>query len=301
MPIFSRRAPAVRKQVSYEIDANLLETGQLLEALRKLFNSPNYKPPQPPAVASKIHAMSKQRNVDVQEIVRLIEQDAMLAAGVLRIAESAAYSTKIPPRTISEAVMRLGLERLTNIVWEAAMSGSVFRAKGLEGTMDSIRKHSIVTANFTQLVASYTSVPEDHAFLHGLLHDVGLTAIIIAIAGMRRQGVEIDVDENSATIEEAHEEAGATIARLWKLAPELSIAIGSHTSCLVDGHVHPLIATQVIAESIACDLGYGIRLGHSVIDAPGPAIVDRAMNSLALANLDSLRDECARRLEGIAL
>ncbi len=295
MSHFSRRPAANPNQSPYEFDAALLKTGQILEVLRAVFNSPNYRPPHLPAVALKVHSLSEKPRVYMDEVVGVVEQDGMLAADVLKIAGSAAYTTSMPPRTISEAVMRLGLDRLKSVVWESAMSSRVFRAPGLENTMRTIRQHSVAIAHIARIVAYQTMVVEEQAFLHGLLHNVGLTAIIIAIADIQRQGMDIDLEGSVQAIEEARQEAGVTVAKLWNLDSELTASIVSQSPG--SAGQNPVLEILTVSDVIARDLGYTVKLGDTPLAGPTPSEFEQSVASLRLPSTDSLRVACARRLE----
>lgn len=279
-----------------------MKTGQILQVLRSVFGSPNYKPPQLPIIALKVHAMSKKPRVSLEEIVDLIEQDSMLAADVLRIAGSAAYSSGVPPRTISEAVIRLGLDQLKSIVWESAMTRKVFRADALERTMKSIRRHSIATAHIARMVAYETPILEEQAFLHGLLHNVGLSAIVGTLADMQRQGIDIDASAHLKDISDAQDEAGDTVASLWGLDPELSASMSSHRNRLDAMQKSNVVSVVTVADYIARSLGYIVKFGNVSTAAPSPTDTAYAFNSLNLASkADSLRDACARLLAQTSL
>src|ERR1035437_715688 len=56
--------------------------------LRAIFGSPGYKPPILPSVALEIHDLSCRPDIDTEKLVALLERDPMLAAHVLRVANS---------------------------------------------------------------------------------------------------------------------------------------------------------------------------------------------------------------------
>ncbi|MEO0325447.1 MAG: HDOD domain-containing protein, partial [Myxococcota bacterium] len=211
----------------HTIDVELLDDSELIGELRGLFARKDYHPPMPPTVALEVHALSKRSDAEVDTVVALLERDAMLAAEVLRIAQSPAYAARIPPRTLGEAVMRLGLRNLMQVVWEAALNAKVFKSKAYQAPMESLRRHSVAMAHASRLVAAHTSVAEDQAFLFGLLHDIGFAACFIALS--ERRGREpIDVHDEAAALETMHSEAGETLAKLWNLPKELELCIGHH-------------------------------------------------------------------------
>jgi HD-like signal output (HDOD) protein len=64
------------------------------------FQDPEYRPPPLPGVALELLALSARDDVDAERVVRLLEQDEMLAGGVLRLVRSPIYATRAPVRTL---------------------------------------------------------------------------------------------------------------------------------------------------------------------------------------------------------
>ncbi|MEM1413310.1 MAG: HDOD domain-containing protein [Myxococcota bacterium] len=293
-----RRQHASYGQGSHTIDVELLDESELIAELRGLFAREDYRPPMPPTVALEVHALSKRPDADVDAVVALLEKDAMLTADVLRIAQSPSYATRIPPRTLSEAVMRLGLKNLVQIVWQAALGARVFKAKAYEQPMESLRRHSVAMAHATRMVAAHTSVAEDQGFLFGLLHDIGYAAIFIALS--ERRGREpIDIANEVAALEALHPEAGETLAQVWNLPKELELCIGHHDVAEIQGYAHPLLATGLVAQELVEELGHGLAHGSEPLEKVSRAAVTHARETVALgdAALEKIREQLAERLE----
>src|SRR5215831_7820282 len=81
----------------------------LIDELNKTFASPDYQPPLLPAAALEMLALARDPNVSFGEIVSLLESEPLIAARVLRIAQSPFYSGGARVQTIDDAVMRLGI------------------------------------------------------------------------------------------------------------------------------------------------------------------------------------------------
>ncbi len=296
MSLVSRTHPGYGRG-DHTIDVELLDDSELIAELRGLFARDDYRPPMPPTVALEVHALSKRADADIDAIVGLVERDAMLAAEVLRIAQSPAYAARMPPRTLGEAVMRLGLGNLMQVVWQAALNAKVFKAKAYEAPMGSLRRHSVAMAHASRAVAAHTSVAEDQAFLFGLLHDIGFAACFIALAE-RRQREPIDVRQEAAALDALHAEAGETLAQLWNLPKELELCVGHHTVAEIQGYAHPLLATGLVAQHLVEELGFGLIVDDVALEHTSGAAYARAKDSLALADgvIAGLRSDLEMRL-----
>jgi HD-like signal output (HDOD) protein len=272
-----------------------LDSDEIVRELRATFGSPSYAPPMLPAVALEVQRLVKQPDIGLMDVVKVIETDALLAADVLRVAQSPIFATRIPPKSIQDAASRLGLNGLRDVVWQAAMSGRVFRVKAYEKPMRALRRHALASGTVTRLVASKTSVSMEYGFLAGLLHDVGLAACFIAFGERRRPPT---VEDIALPLQALHHEAGEVVAKLWGLPQELQWVIGHHSHPTIQGYDHPLISCLVLAHRCCEDLGYGVTLQQGAcFDGVSDHAIRVSMRTLGLDDLDAIRAEAAQTLE----
>ncbi|MEM9067681.1 MAG: HDOD domain-containing protein [Myxococcota bacterium] len=260
-------------------DAEALETVVTIrKRLQQVLADPGYKPPMLPQVALEVHELSKQPTVDLDAVIDLISQDAVLATQVLRRAQSSVYATRVPPRSLEDAVRRLGLANIRDVVWEVALGMRVFRCKPYRKAMEELRAHSVATARCAKAIASYTSVGEDYAFLAGLLHDVGLAAMLM-ILGEDRKPLPLKSIAND--LFDIHEQATETVGQLWELPADLTLVLSHHHHPNIGGYDHPLIAILCVAEEIAKQLSRGLGWTETS-DATHPAQLQRSVDALGI-------------------
>jgi HD-like signal output (HDOD) protein len=140
-----------------------------------------YRPPLLPVVAVRVLELSRAPEASFGAIVDVIESDPLFAASVLRTASSPLYASKTPLRSIQQALLRLGLQNLTDICVEVAMTGRVFKAPGYELPMEMIRRHSVAVGHAARLIAHRAGAAAESAFSLGLLHEAGLAVGILAL------------------------------------------------------------------------------------------------------------------------
>jgi HD-like signal output (HDOD) protein len=263
-------------------DDAFLDPTELLDELRALFASPNYHPPLLPAVALDVHALTKRADSSIADVVRLVRRDAMLAADVLRRAQSPAFVTKNAPRTLEDAAQRLGMRGIRDLVFEVAMTGKVFRSDVLEGPMDELRRHSTRVAMVAREVALETAISDDSVFLAALLHDVGLVAALHALADWKKKGRRFELADARSALTEIHVAAGTALVRLWGLPDELGWVVGAHHDPTIQGYVHPVAACIVVAEEV-CSFVFGdLQLAGEFLEGTGPHVRGIAQKSLGL-------------------
>ncbi len=250
---------------------------ELLRSLGETFASPQYRPPVLPRAATELLALANNCATPVAKIVELIESDPMLAARVVSRANSAAFSAGQPSRTLREAVSRLGLNRLRDIVVEAAVSLRVFRVPAYQPTMERLRTHATATAEIARVVCRYATVDGELAFLAGLLHDIGVAGVLIALAE-RPKNEQPDATLLRYALDQAHAQASERMAQLWQLPPELALVGRHHHELLVGRHVHPLSAVVAVAEEEALQRGAGLP----DVDRPSPSLLAKARDALGI-------------------
>jgi HD-like signal output (HDOD) protein len=228
------------------------------ECLMRKFSSPAYRPPVLPRVALELHKLSRSSNVDIRRVAALAESEPILCAGVIRRAQSAFYANGGERvQSVHQAIVRLGLDTVSNLFLEVAMGARLFRAPGFEGPMEQLRLHSVATAHAAARIARRTAIFEDFAFLSGLLHDMGLAAAMISLAEMSPKNPPAFSEVWPALLA-VHEEATRTLCDLWKLPPDLSLVLSKHHYAMMNGMIHPLSAILAIAEWEVAQLGFSI-------------------------------------------
>jgi HD-like signal output (HDOD) protein len=277
------------------------KTPDIAAALRSVFTSPSYRPPLLPAIALEVHQLAERSSVDLTKMVAVIEKDPLLAARVLRIAHSAASAPSGSIPSVRDAVVRIGLRNVADLAWEVALDTRVFRSKSYGGIMELVRRHSIACAHLARLVASFTSIASDYAFLCGLLHDVGMAAALVIMGA--ETGQPLSENECADVLSSCHEEASRVVAALWKLPQDIQIVLGCHHSVVVGSVVHPLAAVVAIAELLARQLDLGMRVGANNCDATTGAALAKAREALRLDDkqMEALRLQAKTLMDSLTL
>src|SRR5215475_15928608 len=166
--------------------------------------------------------------LDIHQVVRLISQDKSLAARCLQVANSPLFGVNHEVETIQTAVVALGLNRIQEI----AISCSLLRllpAVSFGANPSVFWAHSLACAMVAREFASRIGFPDPaKAYAAGLLHDVGIVALLWVVPHDFRRSFEHG-NSNRMPLHEAEEqmlgvthcECGKIIARNWHLPPEL--------------------------------------------------------------------------------
>jgi HD-like signal output (HDOD) protein len=295
IPINPRRADYAKGEVEVDAAAYLLSPEAMVDSLRQALTSPSYRAPILPSVAIELMRLTRQPQVRLGEVRQVLERDTMLAARVLQLAQSALYSRGAPIRSLDEAISRLGLRTLEELFLQTVLSMRVFRASGYDALMADLMRHSTLTAHIARLACRMTSIPDEFAFLCGLLHDVGMAAGLILCSERFAAGAgqTLPFEEVSGALQIVHEEASAILAEAWELHPEVKLVIGIHHQTKLGSRVHPMAAVLCVSDWIAAESGTAIGTESHAEQAAAAA---RHLG-FSTRNLDGLRERAREVLE----
>jgi len=238
--------------------AALLDRDEITARLKRTFSSPSYTPPLLPAAAAEILELAQKPKVTFEQVAPVLESDPILAARVVSVAQSAVYSPRSPIHTLHQAAVRLGVNGVRDLVLEAALDMRVFRAKGHDAAMARLARHSRAAAHVVRKVCLRTRVEAEHAFLCGLLHDVGFAACTLSLSQDRELG-RTPFEALAPAIDEVHPDASALLARAWGLDPSIEELVRTHHEVLVRGKPEPLNAALIVAEHLSWEAGAGLE------------------------------------------
>ncbi|MFT5582985.1 MAG: HD-like signal output (HDOD) protein [Cognaticolwellia sp.] len=275
-----------------------MSTDQVVQALQGTFRRVSYAPPMLPRVAIEILRLS-QAPVTIElsrDIEPLLAQDPLLTAQVLRAANAPGMGAKKPIRSIRQAVTRLGLRGLRDVVITVSLRSRVFRTPSYQAELDALFSHSMAMATISQRVAQTTKGDARFAYLCGLLADLGIASSLL-VFGELPEGAPPLFSLWPAMLE-VHEEAAATVGQAWRLPEEVVAVIGAHHRTPSGPHAR-LQSTLAVAEEIAVLLG--LHLGcqdPSWASFLSEERFTRARDALGVtpSKFEAILDQCAGEL-----
>jgi putative nucleotidyltransferase with HDIG domain len=201
------------------------------ELVLKRIDSDELALPSLPLVAVKCLDILSRPDFSVPELAKTIETDPLIAARILRLANSAARATLEPARSVVQAVMRLGADELQAMMFEVS-ARPLFESH--DRTISSLGRelwaHSLAVALLARAQVRRVAGPQpEAAYLAGLLHDIGkpLMAAMLLDAERRLFNVRTRTWLFPAAwlslIARVHRRVGLALAQAWRL-PDLVVA-----------------------------------------------------------------------------
>lgn len=238
--------------VAYALKKTLSDT--LLE-LRAALADPNYSPPMLPRAAMDVMRLSRQTNVDLARLAQVLEQDPLLAASVLRVAQSPAYARRWEPRSVREALGRLGMRGMRAVVMEAALGAVPFPVGHWQKLATAVKARCVALGHVSRAVAQLpqSGVDPEESFLAGLLADSGKLAVLGVLAERR---LPLDRHGSMPVLEALHTDAVAVLARAWHLPDPVRDVLVSHHSLALRGELGRVACVVRVSETLV-DLADG--------------------------------------------
>ncbi|WP_428606448.1 HDOD domain-containing protein [Sedimenticola sp.] len=153
---------------------------QLSEILLSDLSQDRLKLPSLPEVAIRIGRALEDGISDAHQIAEIIQIDPVITAKLIKAANSALYGGLNPVETCAGAVVRLGGDVTHKLVLSFALR-ELFQSDSelLKKRMQALWKHSTHVAALCYVLAKNDSrFKAEHAMLVGLLHDIGIVAIL---------------------------------------------------------------------------------------------------------------------------
>ncbi|PLX84029.1 MAG: hypothetical protein C0617_09410 [Desulfuromonas sp.] len=198
-------------------DAELRQLQLQEEAVRKISRQilkGEIELPPMPAVLSRLHMCLGGIGGSAGEAMKIVMADQILTSKILNVVNSAYYSLVSPVTSLQHAIVIMGFRSLLSVITTHGL-GQAFSKNRAQ--VQEVLRHSFRCAFVAKQIAAAVGWDEEEAFVCGLLHDIGKTALLSLL-----DDSELDEPAQASLLEEFHAQAGVLLAAKWNL-PELVI------------------------------------------------------------------------------
>jgi putative nucleotidyltransferase with HDIG domain len=221
-----------------------------------------------PHVASQVLAMSTSDETNARSLAELVHRDQAIAAHVLRVANAPLYRPRVPLVSLQQAISRLGLVTLREIVMTVSMQSRMFNVPSYATEAQALWQHAVYTAAYAREIARRCRRNVEGAFVGGLLHDVSKPVLLLALADLQAQLPEpIPPSVVATAMDVYHTQVGAVLALTWTLPPEVRESMVYHhdysaapaypeaalVTCLADRVAYALVQPDIALEHLRHD------------------------------------------------
>lgn len=192
--------------------------------------------PSPPGVAMQLLELTRDPNVSVSQIGKVVQNDPALSAKVLKTINSSLFGLPQQVTKIDRALALLGLNAVKSLVLGFSLVDCTRGIKGKGLDLQAYWRRGIYSAAGARNIAVLTSACDpDEAFTAAIFQDLGVLAAAIALGDQYAAVLsEASGDHQSLAGHEerllgiSHTAIGAALAERWKLPQQYVEAIRWH-------------------------------------------------------------------------
>lgn len=185
--------------------------------------------PAMPEVANTLIRSFSRDDLSLGEVAGLIGRDQVLAAKVLRLANSPRYSPSHSIASLKDAAATLGLRSLRDLTLAACMCSAFPAVIGFDRL--AFWRSTLALAAYTQPLARALGLDEDEAYLGGLVLRTGQILMLMTdpehsvLAHYQASTVDSTIGVESRLFGCSHPEVTAALAHHWHFPASLVMAL----------------------------------------------------------------------------
>ena len=245
-----------------------------------------------PEVSHHIISMLRNPDSSMADLAELISRDPVVAAKILRVANSAMYGGLHEIVDIKAACARLGTRTVANVV-QALSSGAFYTDEGaiFPDLMRRLWRHAVATAHCASEIAVLVAEPRPETlFVAGLIHCIGQVVLLDAISRSDSPVVapfKESLELVGEVLDSYHPLVGLHVVQQWHLPPEFGVLVMCHRDPRLspakswESKVHILC----LAAAVATASGYGTSDGSDVTLLGHPSAQSFGLTDVKLASL----------------
>jgi HD-like signal output (HDOD) protein len=214
--------------------------------------------PMLPSLAHRVIALVNDPEMRVAQLSAVVSKDQVLASRVLALANSAYSSPSLPITTVKDAIVRLGITAVRNVVITVSFTSQLAHPAIYGARGRALAEHGLGAAYAARLVAERARANVEEAHLYGLLHDIGKLIVLKRAYDYRRAGhTSLTDEEIEWALREHHAEIGGWALRRWKLPESLDVPVLFHHEYRRAPGPGPEAAIAYLANLLSHRYGFG--------------------------------------------
>lgn len=237
------------------------------------------KLPPFPMVATRLMQILAREDPDISEVGQLISAEPVFATRVLQMANSPLFALTAQVKTLSHAIVVLGLNRVKSITVTRAVGDFVAPVLNVR-SLRVCWQNSLAGALLAEKLARACKMDADVAYVAGLLRDIGRLALLVkypdSYANLLAVSSEHAFDlmnTERELFDVDHCQAGSWLMARMPFPPELAEVVAHHHD-EPDGGRFGLVNLIRVADRMADALGF------AVVSHPNPLVFADVMNEL---------------------
>ena len=236
------------------------------------------KLPPFPWIATRLMQMYAEPDVSISEIGRIIALEPVFTARVLQMANSPLFAIRANIKSLSHAIILLGLNRVKAITITRALGDFVAPALKIKA-LRACWQNSLAGAILSEKLARACKMDPDFGYLAGLMRDIGRLALLVKYPEAYANLLAVSQENSYDLLQTEHDlfdvdhcQAGAWIIEDQPFPSELQEVVAWHHETL-EANPFRMVHLVHIADLMTDALGFGVM---------GPMDLERYQKALEL-------------------
>ncbi|HOO44948.1 MAG TPA: HDOD domain-containing protein [Deltaproteobacteria bacterium] len=232
--------------------------------IAKKFQKGDIDLPVLPTIVKQVRQAIDAPNSTAESIAKVLETDAAITIRLISVANSAIYRGIEKILSVRQAITRLGMKEMQNIVI-AVTNRSLYETDNKEfmGLMEKLWQHSLACAYCARLIAEHLRIPDNEKyFIFGLLHDIGKTLLLQTISRTGHKDSlsdkDFDLSEIIASIHDTHAYLGSLILERWGFPDECIKVARFHENTRFDDTTPLSVKIVHVANLLTRTIGFSV-------------------------------------------
>ena len=228
------------------------DSKELERAVLERLEQGTLRVPPYPSVALALRKLVSQENYGLDEVLTIVSNDPALVADVLRCANSAFFG-RGSVTSLRQAVGRIGAQQIMRLALVSGLTGIERTPGPLASQRRQAWETSLASAAISQRLAVLRKLPDESAFIAGLLHNFGWLIAIGTLEEMIARDPDAPARSESfwaGVIENCHTRLGLALAARWNLPALILDTIALHHQPDEPSEFAPFVELMSISDRI---------------------------------------------------
>ncbi|MDQ2077072.1 HDOD domain-containing protein [Marinimicrobium sp. ABcell2] len=201
---------------------------ELLRILQRDLAAHNTLLPSLPEVALRVRLLTSDPDCNIAQLEQEVAKDAVIAARLVKVANSASLLRGNPVTSLRQAIANLGLNLVRSLVTQLAILQTMQRRGDSPHMRDFVDVGLRISALCHTLASHQTHLDPELASLGGLLHNIGK----LPLREFLGKRPELTLAERNTLEQLLHPAVGAMMLRRWQMAEPLVQMAREHEKIL---------------------------------------------------------------------
>ncbi len=262
----------------------------LIDVVNKYLESDSVTLPVFNPSAARIQQELAKKEPSISAIEKIITTDQSLSTQVIKTANSTFYRGLAKVSTVRNAIMRLGMKEIAQIVLMST-TRNTFKCndKLINLIMRRLWQHSVGCAYGAVWLSKRHNygIEQSQAFFGGLFHDVGKLFILMVIEHVKQQNKQVKITPNLMleAMDSLHTSQGYKLLEHWNVPNQFSVIARDHHTQEVDS-ANGLMLLVRMADMVCSKLGISTRPPKDILLPATPEATLLNLSEVDIAELE---------------